>query len=104
MELQVLLKKGQTAAFNARTKLYQDWRNILAVVARPVDNRRGYFKKASNMNFCLRVARDITHLVTTENLSAKAARHRIIKDGQDGSHFIAGEHTLLSTCMTNSLS
>ena len=38
-------------------------------VARPVEGRKGRFKKASNMNYCLDVALRVEHVMRMFNVS-----------------------------------
>ena len=88
--VQVMLQRGELKDFQKRMKLYQRWVKVLCIVARPVEHRAGYFKKASNMNYCLRVAKEVTRIATEHQLSGKQARQRLMQNQPEGNAFIAG--------------
>jgi hypothetical protein len=49
----------------------------IAFIARPVENRKGIFKKASNLNYALHVSTKVTEYITSESLTPDAALVRI---------------------------
>jgi hypothetical protein len=59
----------------ARIKFYR--KNDISFVARPAANRRGIFKKASNMNYTLSISLKIAEFMENEGHSHKEALHTI---------------------------
>jgi len=65
--------------------------NNIAWVARPPENRRGKFKKASNMNFCLSVAQRLKEQLEVEDkLDNEQARQECLSKMANEEKFLAG--------------
>lgn len=79
-----------------RLRYYQD--NNIAFIARPPTNRKGLFKKASNMNYSLDVSLKTMAYIQNENLSKEEALYKVWKD-KNGEFVGNGDVTLPDNCL-----
>jgi len=86
-----MLSRGMVREFKARMKFYAQHNHLLCMVARPPENRRGHFKKASNMNYCLKVATGVTRIMHERHIKPSDARNAFCATFPAESAFIAGE-------------
>ena len=87
-----LLHSGQSHEFHRRASLYSLWSCILGMVARPAEGRDGKESQAGNMNFCLRVAVEVTQLMGLKGLSATQAREEVLNAGTTGRGCVVGAY------------
>jgi hypothetical protein len=81
---------------NERIQFYKD--NNITFVARPPNNRKGLFKKASNMNYSLDVSLKTMEYMEKELISADVAMYKVWKD-MDEAFVGYGDVTLPNDCL-----
>jgi len=85
-----MLRRGLVHETRDRMRFYTELSDLLCMVARPPENRRGHCKKASNMNYCLMVAQGVTQLMREHGMTPGQARSAFSKTFPPTGAFIAG--------------